>query len=50
MVVIGWVLMFNLELILFDEISFGFVLVIIKIIYDVLFGIIGEGMMVMIVE
>lgn len=33
-----------------DEISFGFVFVIIKLIYEVLFSIVGEGLMVVIVE
>ena len=50
MVAIGRALMANPELILFDEISLGLAPVVIGTIYEVLPGIIGEGMTALLVE
>lgn len=50
MVVIGCVLMFNLCVLFCDEISFGFVFVIIKDIYVVFFKIKEIGMLIVVVE
>lgn len=50
MVAIGRALMANPDLILFDEISLGLAPVVIGTIYDVLPGIIGEGMTALLVE
>ncbi len=50
MVAIGRALMANPEVILFDEISLGLAPVIIKLIYDALPDIVGEGMTALIVE
>ena len=50
MVAIGRALMANPDLILFDEISLGLAPIVIGTIYDVLPGIIGEGMTALLVE
>ncbi|MGI9417025.1 MAG: ABC transporter ATP-binding protein [Geminicoccaceae bacterium] len=50
MVAIGRALMANPDLLMFDEISLGLAPVIIKQIYNVLPGIVGQGMSAMIVE
>ncbi|MGH1459137.1 MAG: ABC transporter ATP-binding protein [Paracoccaceae bacterium] len=50
MVAIGRALMSNPELLLMDEISLGLAPVIIKNIYDVLPGIVGEGLAAVVVE
>lgn len=50
MVVIGWVFMFNLCVLLCDEISFGFVLVVVKDIYVVFLRICVMGVLIVIIE
>ncbi len=50
MAAIGRALMSNPDLVLFDEISLGLAPVVIKAIYDVLPGIVGEGMTAVLVE